>query len=349
MDIWDWVWDMHHELQDLDQKELAGYMFKMPNDCCDGRHDQLDNYAEHAISMARKLKLNWVEIYLRHWRLQSKILHRAEPKKMIKEAVSLLEFANRPENKDCPQGMCAVQDLASCYAFFDGPGFAEERMAVAEESLKKINPEWPCYICIKSEYLDALYDLKDFQACLDYLDQVDKEMLSYGISKDRGHLLLKRVKVLAELQNHIQARNLLKKIINSGGGETFDLEIAITKSLVEALDKNYQLASEYLPDYELTKKSPSDRYLWARIKYIIIKATTPDDALERMHQLKEIAFDLLERGVYRDSFNIMAWLLELNYNNDNNELTSAMEAILSKLNRDLGAIETLQKLKLKHA
>ncbi len=233
MNIWDWVGDMYDELIDMGQHELCDYMWEMPSDCCDGRHEQLDNYAEHAIAMAKELKLNWVEIFLRHWRLQSKILHRAEPKEMVKEAVSLLEFAHRPENKDCPQSMCVVQDLASCYAYFDGPGFAEERMAVAEENLNKINPEWPCYVCIASEYADALYDLGDFQGCLKYLDQLDQNMQAYGMAKDRGHLLLKRVKNTAELGAFEQARNLHQKIVNSGGGETFDLEIAINKSLIE--------------------------------------------------------------------------------------------------------------------
>ena len=47
-----------------------------------------------------------------------------------------IEFANRDETRECPQSVCVTQDLAGCYAKLDGPGYAQERLDVARETLE---------------------------------------------------------------------------------------------------------------------------------------------------------------------------------------------------------------------
>ena len=172
MNVWGWVWDAKSELEEQGHVELKGYMDRMPSDTCDGRHDLVDSYADEAIGMAKELNIGWVELFLRHWKLQSHVLHRAKPEAMLKEAVHLLEFSSRDENKDCPQSVCAVQDLTSCYGCIDGPGYFEERIAVAEETLERINPDWDCYACIATEYASALLDDGQIDQCIEYLSLI---------------------------------------------------------------------------------------------------------------------------------------------------------------------------------
>ena len=95
-----------------------------------------------ALALVRAQKHPWAEVYVRHWYMQSKILHRHEVQDTLSDAVDLLEFANRPETRDCPQSVCVTQDLACAYADIDGPGYARERLAVAAETL---GPPPPTY------------------------------------------------------------------------------------------------------------------------------------------------------------------------------------------------------------
>ncbi len=158
MNIWEWVEDLENELHSTGQDRLAYLMRTVPGHCCDGDHAFVDNVTAEALSLARAHGHPWLEVFFRHWHLQSQVLRRARGRDNLPEAVSLLEFANRPETRECPQSICAVQDLANCYGKVDGPGYIEERLAVAQETLGRIDPSWDCWRCISAEYITALVD-----------------------------------------------------------------------------------------------------------------------------------------------------------------------------------------------
>src|SRR5258705_11715728 len=116
MDIWEWFHKSMSSLRGSGQARLAELADDLSSACCDGHHDRVENIVPEALALARAAKQPWLELYLRHWLLQSRVLHRHDVSRdTLAQAVSLVEFASRAEARDCPQSVCAVQDLASAY------------------------------------------------------------------------------------------------------------------------------------------------------------------------------------------------------------------------------------------
>src|SRR5690606_16106250 len=124
---------------------------------------------------------------------------RHEVKDCLSEAVQLLEFANRPDTRDCPQSVCVTQDLACTYGDIDGPGYADERLAVAGETLARIDPTWPCFDCISGEYAAALSDQGRIEDCLAFIDEQRQKLAAHQIFKLGGNLIRRRSMALFEL------------------------------------------------------------------------------------------------------------------------------------------------------
>ena len=171
MNIWQWVQETRAQLYKDDEHRLADLMDRIPSLACDDAHAELDAVVPEALAHARRLDLDWAELFIRHWNLQSRILHRMETGEYLTEAIDLLEFAHRDGVKDCPQSVCTTQDLAVAYAQRDGKGFVEERLAVASETLGRIDPTWQCFECISNEYANALFDDGRPQEMLDFLEE----------------------------------------------------------------------------------------------------------------------------------------------------------------------------------
>jgi len=348
MDMWSWLWEVDSELRENDNDVLANYIDDIPSDTCAGRHKKVDQYADEAIALAQASGLGWVEVFLRHWKLQSNVLHRAKPKDMIREAVVLLELSSREENQDCPQSVCAVQDLASCYSCFDGPGYVEERLAVASENIVKINPGWGCYVCIATEYVSALYDANRLDDCLDYLEQIDKDLVAYGKGKETGHLLLAKVKVLADQGHFDKARKFAKNVRNDSSGNTFRVLTKIYKSYIEAKAGQVKKAIELLPSLKESEISLASMDMWSEVMYIAMIKDESFRTKKNIVCLMSIAKDMLERGTYRQAFNLNAQIIDLmlrfNFDVDFviNDLLSEMKNIQKSLHRDEGASDIIQ-------
>lgn len=155
MNIWQWVGETERELRAQGHGRLAELLDELPSAVCNDRHEQVDALVPEAISLARGLELPWVELFVRHWSLQSRVLHRMDAK-ALGDALALLDFAHTDATRDCPQAVCTVQDLSACYEQVDDVGYAAERVAVAEEALARIDPSWPCFECISEELASAL-------------------------------------------------------------------------------------------------------------------------------------------------------------------------------------------------
>ncbi len=349
MDIWEWVFDQKEVLDELGEEELLSIMDNISSDVVDGRHKRLDQYIDSGIQRARELGLGWVEVFLRHWRLQSYVLVRNKPKDMIKEAISLLEFAHRPENKNCPQSICVVQDLANCYAIFDGPGFFQERLQVAKENLDKINASWPCYICISAEYATALIDAGRYQECIDFLNNCDNELVKSGEEKDRSELLFVRVQALVLMGEYGKARDQVKRVdTDDGGGSNFVTRKSVLKALIAAYDGCYDEAEKCLPEFKKIKVFSSEMARWAKVKFMIASEADGAALTALINQFKQIVIDMEDRGVYRDTFNTLGLLAELYARvSDSEGLEQTIESMVrvkSFLNKDAGAENRILEL-----
>ncbi|MFJ7249200.1 hypothetical protein ACIQWA_31860 [Kitasatospora sp. NPDC098652] len=179
-DIWAWVRDTHQQLREAGHARLADAMYELPEHATEGRNEQLDAVFPEAVAAARALGLPWVEVYLRHWRMQNLLNKRQQGESVMPEAVDLLEFAHREETAGCPQSVCVVQDFAICHARVDGPGYVTERLEVVGETLDRIEPGRACFDCLSREYSDALEDDGRAADALAHLDTAAARMQAAG-------------------------------------------------------------------------------------------------------------------------------------------------------------------------
>ncbi|MBV2154689.1 hypothetical protein [Kitasatospora sp. SUK 42] len=179
-DIWAWVRDTHRQLAEAGHWRLADAMYELPDHATEGRNAQLDAMYPEAVASARALGLPWVEVYLRHWRMQNLLNKRQQGEAVMSEVVDLLDFAHREETLDCPQSVCVVQDFAICHARVDGPGYVAERLEVVGETLDRIEPGRACYDCLSREYSDALEDDGRAAEALAHLDTAAARMQAAG-------------------------------------------------------------------------------------------------------------------------------------------------------------------------
>lgn len=179
-DIWAWVRETHEQLAEAGHRRLADAIYELPGHANEGRNEQLDAVYPEAVAAARSLGLPWVEVYLRHWRMQNLLNKRHQGEQVLPEAVDLLEFAHREETAGCPQSVCVVQDFAICHARVDGPGYVPERLAVLSETLERIEPSRACFDCLSREYSDALEDDGRPGEALDHLDTAAARMQAAG-------------------------------------------------------------------------------------------------------------------------------------------------------------------------
>ncbi len=349
MDIWAWVWDMQDTLREQGHDSLATYIMKLPHDTVEGNHQEIEQYIDNIVAEARQAGFSWVELFFRHWYLQSKVLHRGEPKDALKEAVSLLEFAHTEENRDCPQSVCVVQDLASCYGQLDGAGYSDQRIAVAREGLDKINPDWPCYKCIAAEYAEALRDAKRYDECIEFLKQIDNDYIQNGDETDTSNLLLVKVCALMRLGKYEEARKQGKKLLSWGGGSNFELDAITLRALIEAHDKQIEEAMKLLPELDSILRQDSSLIdWWIETMVLAIKANTSQYDENMIETLLSLADTLEQRGTYRQAFDAYTQIIELKplFPNtmDSHEILTRMQQIKDKLHQDFGATETLKQL-----
>lgn len=219
MNIWAWLDDALEQLIESGNHRLAVLLMEIPSATCDDNHAAVDAMVPEALALARATDNPWLEVFIRHWHLQSRVLHRHEVTGCLKEAVSLYELAHRPENEGCPQSVCTVQDLAATYGDLDGPGYAEQRIEVSRENLAKIDPSWPCFDCISGELAEALHDAGRDAEMLEVVEAQRKAMIAAGSFDNTGNLPRARAEALIALGRHDEALEQLEAYDPEAGGE----------------------------------------------------------------------------------------------------------------------------------
>ncbi len=157
MDVWQWIAGLRRELREGGRPELAEAVDAVCHSAVRGDVARAEAEAADLIGAARTMELPWLEVYARHWRLQA---WHADDRgaTAIREATELFELANREPSKACPQTICVTQDLCIVYGNTDGVGYADERIAVASETIDRIDPSWACFECLSCEWLGGLVD-----------------------------------------------------------------------------------------------------------------------------------------------------------------------------------------------
>ena len=301
MDIWAWVNDFTEQLEKDGEPRLAFEIRHLPSLVVDNRHDEVDRMVPGLLAAARNLKHRWLEVYVRHWNLQSRVLQRSEVKGVLPEAVDLLDFANQEDTRSCPQSICVVQDLASCYAETDGPGYGKERLDVAQETLARIDPTWPCFQCISSEYASALLDLGRHQEALDFCHQ---QLAATGPSANPYDFRGAKVEALIALGRFDEALAFNGDAENPGEGESWTTHKAIDQSRILSRLGRYEEAKAILPAFEAIIDTPSFFRDWCDATEQLIRAGQLDNDWEIDLLLRVMGLQLEDNGALRN-----AWII----------------------------------------
>jgi tetratricopeptide (TPR) repeat protein len=210
MNIWAWVSDKKQQLREQGHHRLAQIMSQVPSATCDMQHEQVEAMVPEGLALARDLGESWVEVFLRHWLMQSRVLHRSQGRDNLEACISLLEFSHREGNRECPQSTCVVQDFANCFGAADGPGYAEERLQVTRETLDRISPAWPCFECISVEHAEALEDAGRVEDAAAFIDGQIVAATAADAEGDHSKLLNTKADYLVQIGKAEQGLAILQ-------------------------------------------------------------------------------------------------------------------------------------------
>ncbi|MDC0670088.1 hypothetical protein [Nannocystis radixulma] len=351
MDIWQWVHDIDPELRRGGQQQLADLIRRLPAATVDDHHDRVDALAPEALALARAAGLPWVEVFVRHWHLQSRVLHRCQGDMALGEAVALVDFAHSEAARGCPQAVCTVQDLAACYSQVDGPGWAPERASVARETLARIDPSWPCFTCISCELAGALREQGDPQASIDFLDVQLKQLVGVGQGRERTSLLPERISCLIELGRIDDALVACQDAIANGRRDESQRRARqIDLARIYARLGRGDDALRHLPVPEDILPTPShyDPYTDALVHLVRIGARANDVELGRL--LQRFIARLQRNGSHRLPFVIAAVAADLAVQRGSPAVAAlhlaTMERLAAHLRRPGDAPERLARVRL---
>lgn len=108
----------------------------------------------HAIEAAKACDEPRWELHLRHWRIQNWV-SQSQVRRMLPEAVDLLDLAVDERVKDVPQRICAYHDVVECYVEIDPAGYSQEIKENSEHILSQLPRRYPCADCARSNLARA--------------------------------------------------------------------------------------------------------------------------------------------------------------------------------------------------
>jgi len=349
MDIWKWVYSASDELREQGNEELADSLFDVASMVVNEDHEKVDALLPGLIAQSKSVSNPWIELFLRHWHLQSLVLSRHQVKDALNESLSLLDFAHQEETKDCPQSICVVQDLANCYAYIDGPGYADDRLLVAQEAMDKIDASWPCFTCIGGEFLNALHDKKEYSTMLLTLDTYKKQMLMHEEDYSNSELALIEARTFIELKDYQKALDILSGISNEGGGEHFENRCRLLQARALIFLHEFERAKSQMADFDVVFRTPSLALEWTQCVVALVEKQQLDNNWKLHNKILRLAKKLETQGCYRLAFDHYKFQAELAITRQQKitaeNCVNNMLDLTDKFNKDCGAIEIINQLK----
>ena len=348
MDIWAWVHEQERALSQSGERSLSRAMDAISHHTVNDEHAQVDALLPEALARARALNLPWVEVYLRHWSLQSRVFHRQDAH-ALSEAVSLVERSHRADARDCPQSVCTVQDLAAAYALVDGPAYAEERMAVARETLARIDPRWPCFSCITGELATALDDAEQPAQALALVEAGVAAMRAARVPRAEAGLSATRVRCLLRMERFEDALTELASDERRGRDDAFSaLRRRNNRALSACRLGRIEAALEAFPSPDEMEGSPGNYREWIEAAAALCRASALDFPGPIALTMGRFA-DVLERGGgHRNAFEVRTLHAELCLETGlvfaGERSVARLADILPRLVKPLGADATFARL-----
>lgn len=182
MDIWNWVYTLKTELRAAGHGQAVDVLDRMLRHTYSVEVTQAQALLPELKAHAKAIGNPWLEVFIGHWEMRNRIGSLLEGDAALAQVVALFERANREDAQQCPQSVCVTQDLVGCYANVDGAGWVQERIAVCDEALQRVEPQRACFSCISYEKADALLDDGRPEEALAFLEQQQGRILAAGKS-----------------------------------------------------------------------------------------------------------------------------------------------------------------------
>jgi|GEM_PF-511748 len=340
MDIWSWVADTVRSVL-KEHPRLAWMLYRFAGFVVNNQHEQVEALYPEAMALAAQVRQPWLEVFFRHWLLQSRILRRSMVRESLPDAIDLLERSHREDTRDCPQTVCVAQDLCVAYGRADGPGYAQERLKVCEETLSQITPAWPCWRCITGEYADALNDMGRFEEALRFMDEQVLAIQQAGKNETRDSLRGAIVQALLALGRLEEALAFNSEAKHEGGGDGYVLSKNIDQARILARMGRFEQALEVLPAWEEVEGTCADYADWCEGLYRLVEADAWESAEPAASYLIRAYKQLALQGVVRDALRLALWagrlLLRVGHLLIARQVGEDAEAMLPELAALLGA------------
>ncbi|WP_296260525.1 MULTISPECIES: hypothetical protein [unclassified Pseudomonas] len=271
MNIWAWVDKLQDDLREAGQTQSAISINRLSDHVADLEIERAAALLPEVKAINKTLHNPWLDVFTRHWEMRNRLGNSMEGETALADAVSLFEAAHREDTIDCPQSVCVTQDLATCYANMDGPGWVPERIEVCDETMARIDPSWSCFQCLTVEKSEALLDARRYDDVMAYVDEQERKINAAG-EEDYGGLGEMRVRALLAMGRPAEALTLIEAAeakIQGGEWKNTSQPRALAKSLALAELSRDEEALEALPAYN--DLAPRYRKDWLRTVYCLLK------------------------------------------------------------------------------
>lgn len=349
MNIWAWLEKLQEDLRASGNERTADLIDQLVEHVSENRPEMAEAVFHEALAAARNLRNPWLEVYLRHWGMQNRMNNLAQGEVALGEATALLEFAHRPETIDCPQAICVTHDISICYGNVDGPGWADECLAVCEETLARMTPEWPCYDCLSREYAGALVHQGKAEQAVLYLEQQAQKIEAAQGEAMSSRYQWQQAEALwaAGRPEEALARFQAIEKLEDYASDDDATSRAIDQAWLLAELGQIDAALELMPAWD--DIDAGDYHGWAQASFLLARAL-PERNNWNLARCLQTALDyLIMVGAHRKAFKVAeihAQLAIARHAKRTAELAlAAAEACLPKLRKPLDAPERLANLR----
>ena len=298
MDIWSWVYDAQRELFDAGEWRLAQLIHELPSVVCADEHRLAESMTAEALALLAPMDEPWLEVFVRHWRLQSRILRRQDVVLGRQEAAELLEFASHEPATKCPQAVCVTQDFINCFSAEDPIEHFDACVDAADETLARIDASWPCFKCVSTEKGALLNGAGRHDEALTYAKEQTRQSILAG-ETDAGRAVLAEVEEMALLQLGRADEALAVWKANPPepqSGRSGELRYAMSGARIHAALGDVDEAKRWLPPVDDVGDTGEYMVPWAMAVDALVALDALDVDLALRSQLRNMMRTLQRNG-----------------------------------------------------
>ncbi len=340
--VWTWLYNFFDDLYDGGHHDIAEKLDSFSSLAYQKDQQAVEAIYPELVAFAKGQENKWLQVYIRHWRLQAYVNTNHDPRQLVPEVLDLLSLTAEDDVKNCPQSTCVIDDITDIYAAIDAKGFAQERHDMLVETLDGLSKQVECYQCMTMSLVDALVDLDRPEEAIAVYEQGSKDAPDLFVESHFYRYLAPMVaKAMIEAGRYQKASELLEKC--RPNGQDSIAEVICLKTRVANLQKDPEKAEtifEEILSYEPVDIITEQFVLAARS---FEKLNDPKRVLSLSRKLAERCASI---GRTREAFDAASLTFDLSkQQNDADGCTAAleiMENMIGELNRPLGADKTLE-------